>query len=164
MEDFLAYSLRRQYGAMTQMIRNAIEACPDDLWEADDEPPSFAHLVYHTIFFLDFYIGDSPEQVKAFTHQDFAADRDPDLSKPPSKLFGKEELLAYLDRAEEKSLDIIENLDAEDFARRCAFDWKEVETVLELLINNLRHLCHHVGQLNFILHEAGNAPAWVEQM
>ncbi len=163
MEAFLANSLRRQYGAMSQMIRNAIEACPDDLWEADAEPPCFAHLVYHTIFFLDFYIGDSPEMKEAFTIQAFAEQANTDLSKTASKLFSKEELLDYLTRSEDKARGILDAMTAEDFARRTAFEWKEVETVLELQINNLRHLSHHVGQLNFMLHETGCAPNWVEE-
>ena len=165
MEELLSKVMWRQYGAVIQMLRNAIEACPAEVWDAEDESPSFPHLAYHTMFFIDFYGGDSPEMLKAFKHQDFAAKSDTDLSKPPSKAFSKEELLGYLDFAEEKNLGIIESFDAEDFARPCAFEWKQVENVLELRFETLRHLNHHVGQLHYILHrETGSAPGWLDQI
>ena len=49
----------------------------------------------------------------------------------------------------------------ETAARRCRFGWGE-SGYLELLLYNLRHVQHHVGQLNLMLgREAGSAPRWV---
>ena len=162
MEDLVRNALRGQYRALAQMMRNAIGACPEELWQAEERTPSFNHMAYHIIFYLDYYSGDSPEMFEAYVYPLFAAEEDADLEKVPSKSFTKDELIDYLESAERKCLEVIEGLSADAFARPCAFYWKEGQNVLDLLLQNLRHLNHHIGQLNLVLRiETGTAPTWI---
>src|SRR5690348_5777148 len=50
--------LGRQYRAAIEMLRNAIDACPDALWDLrDDEAPPWAHAL-HVIFYTRLYLLD----------------------------------------------------------------------------------------------------------
>lgn len=139
-----------------------MEASTEETWTANVRGIPFWHIAYHTIFYLDFYVGDSPDLKESFTCVDFAVDGDSDLEGIPSKVFTKNQLLKYVDETEQKCNDIIQNLDAESFARPTAFERKKGRTVLELLLENLRHLNHHIGQLNYILRaKTGQAPGWI---
>jgi hypothetical protein len=59
----------QQFGAAIDMLDNALRACPDGLWRErlwNDRSPQpefseFWYVVYHTLFWLDFYLSDSVE-------------------------------------------------------------------------------------------------------
>jgi hypothetical protein len=53
--------LWQQFGAAIDMLENAMLACPEELWSDRSERPEFWYVVYHTLFFLDFYLVDSVE-------------------------------------------------------------------------------------------------------
>ena len=65
------------------MLRSAIEACPDDLWDDRAHGAPFWHLAYHALFYADFYLSDSAETFQAivrnvaekFSLQDFHVDK-----------------------------------------------------------------------------------------
>ena len=155
-------ALRTQYGASIEMMRRAIQDCPDEVWDArKGSQNSFWHIAYHTLFYLDLYIGDSDEMHKAFRGQLFHKKNDQLLRQTPSRIFTREELGGYVETVAQKTFGIIENLKPEDLARRTAFPWYDL-TVAEMLLNNLRHVAHHVGQLNAILRvETNKAPDWM---
>jgi uncharacterized damage-inducible protein DinB len=155
-------ALRTQYGATIEMLRRAIQACPDDLWDARKEGrPPFWHVAYHTIFFLDLYSGDSDEMHKAFRGQPFHTKNAQRLDKAPEPSYTRQQVEGYLETAARKALDAIEGLKPEDLQRRTAFQWLEL-TVAEMLLYNLRHVAHHVGQLNAVLRAgAGGAAEWI---
>jgi hypothetical protein len=54
--DNLKPALKGQYHAALDMLRGAIEECPDTLWVGGVPPRSFWRLVYHTLFFMHFYL------------------------------------------------------------------------------------------------------------
>jgi uncharacterized damage-inducible protein DinB len=55
----------------------------------------------------------------------------------------------------------IAGLTEERANRRCRFGWGEA-SYLELLLYSLRHIQHHVGQLNLVIRQmTGSAPRWV---
>jgi hypothetical protein len=59
----------QQFGAAIDMLDNALQACPDNLWRDrlwDDpserpEYTQFWFLVYHTLYWLDFYLSSTAE-------------------------------------------------------------------------------------------------------
>ena|SRR5258705_8607961 len=53
--------LWQQFGAAIDMLENALLACPEDLWNDRSRRPEYWYVVFHTLFFLDFYLSDSPE-------------------------------------------------------------------------------------------------------
>ncbi|HEX9668364.1 MAG TPA: DinB family protein, partial [Thermoanaerobaculia bacterium] len=50
-----------QLGAAIDMLENAMDACPEALWGDRSQRPEFWYLVFHTLFFLDYYLADSAE-------------------------------------------------------------------------------------------------------
>ncbi|MBN1868088.1 DinB family protein [Candidatus Sumerlaeota bacterium] len=155
-------ALRTEYGATIETLRRAIQACPDSLWNDRKEKEfPFWHIAYHTIFFLDLYSGDSEEMFASFKPQPYHKKDNQTLGKTPDAPFTREQVAEYLDATADKALAFIDGLQAEHLPRRTAFSWYNL-TVAEMLLNNLRHVAHHVGQLNATLRrETNRAVGWL---
>ncbi len=48
----------RQLGAAIDMLENALRDCPEKLWSDGEREPKYWYVVYHTLFWLDFYSSD----------------------------------------------------------------------------------------------------------
>ncbi len=53
MDNLWPKLIGRQFAAAIQTLQQAIEACPDDLWDDRTDGSPFWHLAYHTLFFTD---------------------------------------------------------------------------------------------------------------
>ena len=157
----------RQFGAAIDMLDNAVNACPDELWRAPlwELPAKYAgfsqywYLVYHSLFWLDLYLSGAVEGFQppaAFTLDEL----DPD-GLPPQDPYSKEELQAYLQQCRQKCQATIAALTDEAAQRICRFRWGELSYV-ELLLYNMRHVQEHAAQLNMLLGQnETSAPGWV---
>jgi hypothetical protein len=149
----------QQFGAAIDMLENAMNACPDDLW-FDRKPKSeFWYLVFHTLFFLDFYSSESEEGFKP--PEPFTLDElDPAGIFPPHP-YTKQELHVYLDYGRRKCRAKIDALTDEQVGQSCG-TLRPGLTIAELLLYNMRHVQHHAAQLNLILRQTiDSAPRWV---
>ena len=148
--------LWQQFGGAINMLENAIVACPIEVWANDKHEFDFWYNAYHTIFWLDFYLSDSRESFVP-TEPFGVTDLDPS-GLLPERVFTPTELLAYLELAREKCKQRIQLLEPERIFKVASRDF----THLELLLYNLRHVQHHVGQLNQLLRQrTDDAPRWV---
>jgi len=149
----------QQFGAAIDMLENAIVACPESLWGDRSRQPEFWYLTFHTLFFLDFYLSDSPE---GFTPPaPFTLDELDPAGILPDRVYSKQELLTYLEHGRAKCRTTIFDLTSERAWQRCGFD-KPDATVFELLLYSMRHVQHHSAQLNLILRQTiDSAPRWV---
>lgn len=149
----------RQFGAAIDMLRNGIEACPDDVWSDRARRPEVWYTVYHTLFLLDLYLSGQEEGFlppEPFT----LSELDPSGVLPP-RVYTRDEMLAYLRHGRGKCRATIEGMTDEQAAERAGFDWLDI-TQAELLLYNLRHVQHHAAQLYLILRqETDSAPRWV---
>ena len=68
----------------------------------------------------------------------------------PEKAFTKSQLLDYADHCLRKSDETFNRLTDKRPLERCGFPWNELN-VGEFLMNNLRHIQHHTGQLIVLL-------------
>lgn len=162
----LKEGLWNQLGASIDMLENAISRSPEVLYESGNK---FFYLVYHSLVFLDYYLTIPPK--------DFSAPLPFTLKAPgeipeeaiddviPDQIYTKAELLNYLKRSREKCHQLIMSLTAEKLSQRFV---EEQDTgamdysIIEILLYNLRHVQHHVGQLNMLLRQMGKeAPRWV---
>jgi hypothetical protein len=136
-----------------------VKACPDDVWGDRSRQPEYWYLVYHTLFWLDLYLGGSVEGFAPpapFT----LVELDP-AGVLPDRVYSKSELLAYLEHGRAKCRATIEALTEEKARESCRFGWGET-SFLELLLYNMRHVQHHAAQLNLILRQTiDSAPGWV---
>jgi len=150
-----------QFGAAIDMLEKAIRACPDHLWSDRSRRPEFWYVTFHTLFFLDLYLSDSDvgfTPPAPFTRDEL--DKDGVL---PERVYSKDELLTYLEHGRKKCRETIRSLANGRAHQGCGFDWLEI-SVAESLLYNLRHVQHHVGQLNLILRQQVNAsPRWIRK-
>ncbi|MGH2666447.1 DinB family protein [Flavobacterium sp.] len=158
MDASLRESLWKQFGATIDMLGNAITICPEDLWNSHIK---YWYSSYHTIFYLDYYLSEEPENFmppSPFTLSEF----DPDGAYP-DKVYSKKELLDYLEFARKKCFDLIDGLTEEKAKQRFINEYRNY-SIFEMLLYNMRHVQHHVGQLNLLLRQDINdAPKWVSQ-
>jgi hypothetical protein len=148
-----------QFDAALDMLENAIRACPDTLWSDRTRQPEFWHIAYHTLFFLDLYLGDATEGFDPpppFT----LSELDPS-GVLRDRVYTKDETLLYLNHGRAKARARIESLTADSANHSCSYGWIEL-TRAESLLYNMRHVQHHAGQLNLLLRQSANsAPVWV---
>ena len=156
MKDSLFLDICKQnYLALIQMIEQAIDICSDSLWAEKTHQPQFWQEVYHTIYYLDFYLGTNPKK-----HQERFKCKE-NLKEKPEKTLSKAELLSYLEDVKEKSQEIFERLTTIEIEGKNSFWWTGA-TLGHRLIYNLRHSQHHMGKINLFLRTNGLEPSkWV---
>lgn len=155
-----------QFGASIDMLENAVRACPESVWAEASEKPhwkendvvGFWYVVYHTLFWLDRYLTHPPTDFVPRTP--FTLDEcDPEGILPKS-VYTKDEMLQYLQECREKCHATIMSMSNKDAREPCG-DWLPVSR-MELILYNLRHVQHHVGQLNLLLRQrTSSAPKYV---
>ena len=169
MQDYWQTGTSRQFAAAIQMLRAALEACPDGLWDERADGTPFWQLAYHDLFYTGFYLSDDS---KTFQTRDLQVDKADFLPgdyqqygrivSTPLKAFTKSQLLDYADHCLRKSDEVFEKLTDQRALERCGFPWYELNDG-EFLLNNLRHTEHHTGQSIILLHRhAGIGINWWE--
>jgi hypothetical protein len=149
----------RQFGAAIDTLKNAINACPDKLWGDQSRFHQFWYMVYHTLFFLDYYLTADPDNFappEPFT----LSELDP-AGVLPDRVYTKAELLGYLKHGKNKCRETILNMTEERAKEPFSFGKVEL-SIAELQLYSMRHVQHHSAQLNLILRqETDLAPGWV---
>ena len=152
-----------QFDAAITTLGNAIEACPQAVWSQPAGPGPFWRAAFHAIFWLDAYAGESQAAYRppeGFTPWEF------DEHGEPPRVYGREELLAYLECTRDKCRQQVMSLSAHDLERPSGFEWlsRRGMGVAETVVYNLRHVQHHAAQLNLILRQAADHGApWVHR-
>ena len=159
MNSELKVILWQQFGATIDMLENAIEACPDEVWGDRSRNPEYWYLAYHTLFWLDLYLQGPVEGFRPPAPYGLE-ELDP-AGLLPDRVYTKAEMLDYLRACREKCRVAIAGLTAQGASKRHTFGWGEV-SYLERLLYNMRHVQHHAAQLNLILRQRiDSAPGWV---
>ena len=161
MDDLFRQSLWLQFGAAIDALSDAINACPDDLWSDNSQHMIFWYTAYHTLFWLDLYLG-GPEEGFAPPAPYDLVEMDPS-GTIPERVYTKEELRTYLAHCRAKCQTTILNMSDEraseviDFGRR-------KQPFYELQMYNMRHVQEHASQLSLIIGQHGApAPDWVSR-
>lgn len=117
-------SVWQQYGAAIDMLKDAIELCPDQLWTAvlwkdidDVRYGQFWFVAYHTLFWLDLFLTGSKEG--------FVPPPPFIRGSLPKQPYTKEQILAYLGQCRSRCQSTIEALTEEQAQQRCVFEWME---------------------------------------
>lgn len=155
MNDILKELLWKQFGATIDMLEDSTLVCPETCWD------KIWYAVYHTIFWLDFYSSENPDiftPPEPFTLSEF----DP-AGVLPERIYSKTELLQYLEFSRKKVFFLIDGLNEETVKERFITKKKNYNRI-EMILYNIRHVQHHVGQLNLLLRQnADLAGKWVSQ-
>lgn len=168
MDTFWKTIIWNQFGAAIETLKNAIHACPDELWQArlwrdaqvQPEFTEFWYVAFHTIFWLDFYCSETADTVsppEPFTLSEQVG------GMLPERVYTKQEVLGYLDYAREKCRSRIETLADDQLPQSVREHWR-IETVAELLLYTMRHVQEHAAHLSMLLGQKTDAaPGWVGQ-
>jgi hypothetical protein len=149
----------RQFGASLDMLERAIVACPEALWLDDEGTTPYWYLVFHTLFWTDLYLSGAVEGFRP--PPPFGLEELDPRGVMPERGYSQDELLTYLTACRAKLAETLTGLDDATARRRHAFRWGEV-SFGELLLYTMRHVQHHVGQLNLLLRQRLDAaPGWV---
>ncbi|GAA0878065.1 hypothetical protein GCM10009119_10330 [Algoriphagus jejuensis] len=154
--SFIKYAIKSQFGAAIDMLENAVRFCPGKLWETEK---AFSHQAFHTLFFLDYYLSLNPVGFTPPAHFKYSEFGD----EPPLEIFSRAEILEYLLFCRTKFDQLIADLNESLAERRWINGSKTMDfSMLEILRYNLRHVQHHVGQLNVLLRQKiDDSPKWV---
>jgi hypothetical protein len=134
--------LESQFRAGLRMLRQAIAACPDSLWNDPDNDNRTWRIAYHALFYTHLYLSPSDAEFVPWEH---AITNGHFLRAPiGDDLNTREQILAYAMMIDDRLTEAIAAvpLDTEE----SGFDWVPFSR-MELHIYNIRHLQHHVGQL-----------------
>jgi hypothetical protein len=150
--------LWNQLGASIDMLINVIANCPDNYLVTNKR---FYYIAYHSVIFLDYYLTIPPKDfspILPFTIKE--ADERPEGSIDdliPDKFYSKQELIDYLKSSRLKCENLIDRLTNEEILNaRFTEDFEAGAMdypILEILLYNLRHTQHHVGQLNLMIRQ-----------
>ena len=168
MEKRWKMSVWRQFGAAIDMLDNAIQACPVELWQArlfnqpsvEPEFSEFWYIAYHTLFWLDIYLADS---IEGFAPPDPFTLSELQGGMLPERVYTKTELRTYLQHGRSKCQSRLEAQADLLVPQQIRPDWREM-SVAELLLYNMRHVQEHAAQLSLFLgQQVGSAPGWVSK-
>ena len=169
MDPFWKTLLVQEFGGAIQMLENAIQACPEAVWSddskapawTDNDVPGFWYVVYHTLYFLDYY--SSPNHAAFHPPAPFNLDELDPAGILPATPYTKDELGQYLNYCRARCLAAIEELSEENAREHCGWE-RFAMSRAELVIHSLRHVQHHAGQLHLLLRQrTASAPRWVSQ-
>lgn len=154
----LQESLWRQFGASIDMLVNAIASCPDNYFTTNKR---FYYLAYHSVVFLDYYLTIPPTDfspILSFTIKDI--DQRPPESigdMIPDELYSKEALMDYVNHSRAKCKAMIKSLTNDDILNVRFTEGQEPGdmdySIVEILLYNLRHTQHHIGQLHLLMRQ-----------
>ena len=93
-----------EYHALIQMLRKEISLCLEELWNKEIDEPPFWQQAYHTVYYLDFYLGDNPKkQPDRFGIKE-------NLNEKSEKVLTKQELLDYLADVKAKCDQVLDDM------------------------------------------------------
>jgi hypothetical protein len=151
--------LKSQYRASIQMLKDAVENCPDSLWNNEAYTNPFWHVVFHAIFYTHFYLHATQDNFIPWEkHKDELVSLEDD---PGDEIYTKEEIIDYIAYFERKIDELVDDLDLEAGS---GFYWLPFNK-LELQLYNIRHIQHHTGELSERLGKFGDIEVgWVGMM
>lgn len=155
--DSLKPALKGQYHAALDMLKGAIEECPDSIWVSGIPPRSFWRLAYHTLFFTHLYLQVHDSDFVAWDLHRDEVESDPERERLDAKPYTKVEMLAYWDQVDAMVDPQIDRIDLS--SPESGFSWYRIPK-LDHIIVNLRHVQEHAGQLRDRLLEAGIDQKW----
>jgi hypothetical protein len=138
-------AIKSQFYASLEMLRQAVEACPESLWASPEYPSPFWQIAYHVLFYTHLYLQPSEADFSPWEkHEEgYRALSSGGERAEAGEPYSKEDILAYhrlcCDQVEEQ----VPLLDLE---AESGFYWLPFDK-LELQIYNIRHIQQHTGEL-----------------
>jgi hypothetical protein len=148
--DVYKQLLRNQYEASLCTLAHCVDRCPDTNWNAPVAKYTFSQVVYHTLFFADFYLGRDEQsffdQEFHKKNKDLFADYEQLKDQEPTLTYSCAQIRLYGDFCRGKALSVVDNETEASLCIPAKFERRDF-TRAELHVYNIRHLQHHAAQL-----------------
>ncbi len=139
-----------QFQAALSTVDQTISRCPDAEWHESHGDYPFSQVVFHTLFFTDYYLERSAESFRAQvfhrTHPDLFQDYEELAPRLPRNTYDRVACAEYLQFCMNKVSTVIP-ADTEDTLNGPSGFGNRPFTRGELYIYTLRHVQHHAAQL-----------------
>ena len=132
------------------MMQQAVEKCPENLWNDAADHNKFWHIAYHALFYTHLYLqptgADFVPWEKGRENYEFMGPtpwpphETPKIGEP----YAKADILEYIAFCEQQVIEVVDKL---DLAGPSGFDWIPFDK-LELQFYSIRHLQTHIGELS----------------
>jgi hypothetical protein len=144
MSEHFKHIVAAQFDAALAMLKQCIEACPENQWDTKIANGTFRWVVYHTLFFVDFYLTSSEHDFRKRGFHEIGGDE-----REPVACVGlsKADSLEYMAICRQKMGDTIAAESEEKIEGPSGFSWLNFSRG-ELHLYNVRHVQHHTGQLS----------------
>jgi len=153
-ENFLSKALLRQYEGKWDMLKQAIEKYPNELWGEDKGDWTYSWTIHHIIETTEYYIANSPESMKWGKRVGIDWDNDSKESIIRKKAgISKTFLLEYLEEMKNKVNSFLKESNENDMMEKDEFHW--FHSIFEKLVYLLRHNTLHLGELSKTLRDNG---------
>ncbi len=136
----IAEIIKRQFGPQLEMMKEALQACPDSTFE-EGEIGLLEHL-YHALVGLDVWL---TEDLFSYPFDEIVDQEAGNLRGSANEKVTKPYLLEYVDRMVEKVAALPE--DNESYLAPADLRGQEF-TMLDRCIGQFRHIQHHLGVFN----------------
>lgn len=155
--------IQSQYHATLNMLRQALEKCPESLWDTPPDQNQFWHVTYHALFYTHLYLQPDASDFKAWikhqTDTELLARKPwaPEEELAPCRPYSLAELIEYLEFCHTQVDQIVNEL---NFEAPSGFPWLPFGK-LELQFYSIRHLQQHIGELCERLGKEGINVDWI---
>ena len=148
-------------------LKNCIDLCPENEWNEKHNDYPFSQVVFHTLFFCDYYLCDYDSEFKEqkFHKENILIFDDYEEMKDgmPTKLYEKVFILEYYQHCKNKVEKTIRNKTLESLIELKSDVTKNM-TKIERYLNLIRHIQHHSAQLGLQLqYVSGKEMDWVRR-
>ncbi|OGU32387.1 MAG: hypothetical protein A2057_03895 [Ignavibacteria bacterium GWA2_35_9] len=148
-------SYSRQIGAAFKMLENVIENANDTTWTARINNMPFWQICYHVLWFTDFYFhaNEATFQTQSFDMEgihNYWVKPDSQMIENQKHPISKNNMKAYCKYVKQKANQFIQSINDTYFTSPSPFEWHGFPKI-DLVDYNLRHLQHHVGQLDIAI-------------
>ncbi|MCI0637697.1 MAG: DinB family protein [Gemmataceae bacterium] len=143
-----------QFEAALCTLNVCIDKCPETAWHERVANLKFCQVVFHTLFYTDYYLGQNKEAFRRQPfHQDnqqFFRDYEELEDRAPVLLYDKPSIKKYLHHCRTKAAEVIAAETTQSLSDPCGFERRSISRA-ELHIYNMRHIQHHAAQLSLRL-------------
>lgn len=148
-----------QYLSALAMLQQAVEGCPEPLWDSPEDANKSWRVAYHALFYTHLYLQKTIDDFHPW-EKHWAKAEELGKDAQPGPAFTKGDILEYLDQCRKLAVEAAAALDPQ---APSGFYWLTFSK-LELQFYNIRHLQQHTGELMERLgSRAGISCDWVSK-
>lgn len=139
-----------QYEAALSTLSLCAKSCPDEHWQRPVVRYPFSQVVYHTLFFLDYYLGPNEDSFRQqpfhLENAEWFADYEQIQDREPTSTYERADIAKYFAHGRAKVSKTIDQETETSLAGPCNFARRDFSRA-ELHVYNIRHVQHHAAQL-----------------